>query len=403
MKILGFFTHNLGIKFLALILASAFWIYVATGEAKTQIYPAKIPIIPKNLENGLAAVYDQDETMVKIMATSSAWSELTVDSFVAYVDLGDKTLGTYEVDVIVTCSVPGVQIVDKDPAKILVRIEPEITAQVPVAGKIEGTPAKGFKLGQLALSPIEVEARGAKSLITSTFKAVVQINVDGASSSIEKDYKIVALQGEDKIIRTITFSPEKVKVNLPISKEGEGKIVGIKVKTKGDVASGFWIDKIELTPETVNIVGDKELISGIDYLETEEIDIAGINGKKEYNSKLVLPGGVSLAAGEPAEVKVTFSVASEDISRQVVAGFAYQGLDSGITIVNLSPAEMKVVVVGPAGSLRNLSSGNVVVNLNLGGKSAGSYSINISKSMISVPPGCSVASFVPSRVTVTIQ
>ena len=107
-------------------------------------------------------------------------------------------------------------------------------------------------------------------------------------------------------------------------------------------------------------------------------------------------------SGEFKSITVKINVSLNSQTREINAGFSYTGLGSS-TVSNISPNVVKVVLVGPSNILSSLSSENVVINLDLSGKGAGTYAINITKSSITVPNGIAISSFVPNNVTVTIQ
>lgn len=398
-----FFTKNLSIKLFSLFLALGLWVYISSGESRVDFFPGTISVEPRNLGEGLAAVYEQSEIRIKVLASHEVWSSITADSFVAFVDLGGKSLGTHEVPIQVTCSVPGVQIIEKDPEKILVRVENEVAAQVPVVVKTEGKPSEGYAVSEIRVEPDKAEARGAKSIIAKLGRATARVKLAGESKNIEKQIKLEALDENEKPSKFIFFDPQSVKVSVAINRQGGGRTVGIKVKTKGEPAAGFWLTKIITNPSVISIVGEDQKLSSIFYIDTKEVDISGISGDQKYATGFNLPEGIGLAPGEPAQIEVTISAAPVGTSREVTAGITYTGLGVGLNVTDLTPGSIRVVVSGPTQLLSPLSADNVVVNLNLSGKAAGSHSISIQKSFISVPPGVVIASFVPSNITVRIE
>ena len=400
---MGFFTKNIEIKILSLLVALGLWVYISSGASRVDFFPGAVPIEPRNLGEGLAAVYDQTEVKVKVLASPEIWSQLTLDSFVAFVDIKDKSLGTHEVKVQVTSSTPQVQILETDPEKILVRVETQAVASVPVVVKTEGKPAEGYTLAETKAEPDKVEARGAKSIIAKLGRATAQVKLAGESEKIEKQIKLTALDENEKPSKFVFFDPEKVKVSVAIQKQGGGRSVGVRVKTKGQPAAGFWLSNITVNPSIINIVGEDEKIKDIYYVDTKEIDISGLAADQKFNVSLNLPEGISLAPGEPDKLELTIALTQVGTTREVTAGINYTGLGVGLSVKNLSPGSVKVVVAGPVSLLAALSADNVVVNLNLSGKGAGSQNISIQKSQISVPSGVVISSFVPSNITVSIE
>ncbi len=397
------FTKNLSLKLLSVLLAGCLWVYVATVENRTDFFPGEIPIEVKNLAPTLAPVYDQDTVRIKVSAPSSVWNKLVQDDFIAFVDLEELSLGTHQVGVKVTCSVPGVQIIETDPEEIRVRIETAVTVQFQVVTNFEGELAPGYEVIGTEIEPEKIEAKGAKDIINSVSQATAVVRLTGEDRDIKQKVKLLALDEYERPVKNILFTPERVEVSVLIAKEGGGKIVGVKPKLVGSPTSGYWISQLTFDPATVRILGSEEKMENIDFLETKEINIAGLNQDKELQVDLVLPEGISLLSGESKAVTITIKVSIEAQTREATAGFSYTSLGSGLTVTNISPSGVQVMVSGSGGILGSLSSDNVVVNLDLSGRSAGSHLVSISKASISVPSGVAIVSFVPNNVTVTIE
>ncbi len=397
------FFKNLSLKFLSLLLACSLWVYVATVENRTDFFPGEIPIEVKNLAPTLAPVYDQDTVRIKISAPASVWNKLIQDDFIAYVDLEELSLGTHQIEVKVTTSVPGVQIVETDPEEIRVRIETAVTAQFQIVVNFEGELAPGYEVIDTEIKPEKVEAKGAKDIINSVSRATAIVGLTGEDRDIKQKVKLSALDEYERPVKNIFFAPERVEVSILVAKEGGGKIVGVKPKLVGSPASGYWISQFTFDPATVRILGSEEKMDDVDFLETKEINISGLNQDKELQLDLVLPEGISLLSGESKAITITIKVSLEAQAKEVTAGFSYTGLGSGLTVTNISPSGVQVMVSGSAGVLGSLSSDNVVVNLDLSGRGAGSHLISISKASISISSGAAIVSFVPNNVTVTIE
>jgi len=399
----SFFTKNLSIKFLSLLLAISLWVYVATVENRTDYFPGEIAIEPQNLTSTLAAVYDQDTVRIKISAPSSVWNKLIQDDFAAYVDLQNLSLGTHQVKVKVTSSVPGVQIVEIDPEEIRVRIETAVTATYQVGTKLEGKLAPGYEVIETSVEPAKVEAKGAKDVINSVTQATAIVNLNGQDRDLKEKIKLVALDEFEKPVKNIFFTPEKVEVKISVAKEGGGKIVGVKPKLVGNPASGYWISQLTFEPATLRIIGSEDKLENIQYLETKEINISGLNQVKEVEVDITLPEGVTLLAGEPKAVTIKISVSVNPQTRELAAGFSYTGLGSGLTVSKIPPTNVVVMVSGPANLLAGLSSDNLVVNLDLSGVGTGSHLVSVRKDLISAPSGVSIISYIPNNVTVKIE
>ena len=227
------FFKNLSLKFLSLLLACSLWVYVATVENRTDFFPGEISIEVKNLAPTLAPVYDQDTVRIKISAPASVWNKLIQDDFIAYVDLEELSLGTHQIEVKVTTSVPGVQIVETDPEEIRVRIETAVTAQFQVVTNFEGELAPSYEVIGTEIKPEKVEAKGAKDVINSVSRATAIVRLAGEDRDIKQKVKLSALDEYERPVKNIFFAPERVEVSVLVAKEGGGADVEMNLFWQG--------------------------------------------------------------------------------------------------------------------------------------------------------------------------
>ena len=400
-RITPLIVNNWQIKLLALFSALIFWFYVASSYAKIGSFPGTLPIEYRNLPANTVAISDSDNISIKLAADGIVWQRLSSSSFMAYVDLAGLSIGTHELEVKVDMSVSGVQIIEKKPAKILVRIEPKISKEVPVSVKIEGKPGEGFITQTADVQPAKVTVSGAQSVLEKILEATAVVKLNGETEDKTTVSKLFALDNEGKQINHISFSPEEVKVTLPLAKYEDVKTVGISPIFAGQPASSYWISKVTVSPQTITISGSASALRTTNYLETMPIDIEGIAENKTKSASLKLPEHIGLVGDN--SVKVYIEVSQTALSKEITATIKYQNLNANLNISQISPSSVKVVVTAAGDILQNISSLNTVVNLDLTGKQTGTFSIDISKNDISLPKDASVVSWLPSSLSITLQ
>lgn len=394
-----FLTKDAGAKIIALLCAIFLWVYVSASESKVAYFPGSLPIEAKNTPAGLAAIYDEQKVKVKLQAPYETWQKISVDNLSAFVDLAGLEEGTYELDVQVTTNLPNVVIVEKEPSKIIVRIEPIATKEVPVVVKFEGEAKSGFVPGEPVVTPAKAEAKGARSLVENLSEATALIKLSGEEDDFQKTVSLAVYNEKGEKEKGIEFTPKSVEVKVPIVPASESKTVGVKVIIKGKPSSDYFVSKIESEPATVEISGSDSELKSILYIETKEVDIEGIKSNLEKYVELNPPSGISL---EQKSVKVKITLSLNTTQREITATLSFNK-GEGLTVTSVSPNVIKVVVAGPSNIINSLSPSNVVITFDLSGKNVGSYFINITKSMISVPLDCSATSWLPSAVTIVLQ
>ncbi len=385
-----FFTKNIGIKILALIFAASLCIYVTSGEAKTDSFEGDIPIQVRNISKDTALVEEIEDLSLKIKAPFSSWQNLSVDDFEAYIDLAGLSQGVYQIDVEVQVSDPQVQIIEKNPSRVTVHLDPVINKKVPVSVKIEGDAGEGFASREPQVNIEEVEIKGAKTKIEEISHATALVVLDGEMAKIEKTVRLTAYNSRGEEIKNITFNPSVVNVVINIEPAANIKNVGIKVNIVGQPQAGFWVSKVTTQPATVNIKGDQDKMEKIEYLETGKVDVSNLSSGINKTAFLSLPEGISLVDTDQ-NISVRIYISEDLTTRILPASFAFSGAGSTSNIVN-------VTVSGPASSIDVLSSDNMVINI---GDNIGN--ITITKDMITVPSDIDIVDFSPKVINVIVE
>ncbi len=388
---------------LCLFSASLLWVYVSASQNSVGKFPSSLKIKAINNPAGLVAIYDVKTVNIKIMAEPSVWRKLSADSFSAYVDLSGLAVGTYELPVNVVSAVPGVQIVERDPDRIFISLEPIVLKEVNINRRIEGSAAEGLVAGNIELVPDQVQVKGPKSLVENLTEATALITLNGESEDFEKMVNIISYDETGEIVRDVEFIPGEVRAKVPIVKASNNKTVGIKVKVIGTPKVGYYVSNIVVTPNVVDITGSRSVVTGVNYVETFGVDIANATADVEAEVALDTGGGIALQAGTPAKVRVRVAVSPTEITREMVVKVATEGLDPAYKVSLITPVEVRVVCSGPAESINALRPDDVVFALNLQNRGAGIFNFDIVASAIKVPAGVTVTSVLPSVVSVTVE
>lgn len=399
-------TKNLWIKLFCILAAGSLWVYIAAGQNSVGKFPGSIKIRAINVPSGLVTTYDAKTVDIKIMADPSVWRKLSADTFSAYVDLSAHSEGTYELNVNVVSSVPGVQVVEKNPDKIFVSLEPIISKEVNINKKIEGSAAEGLAAGTIELEPSQVEARGPKSLIENLTEATALIKLNGESEAFTKTVTVKAFNEKGEEIEGIDFIPAEVKATVPIVKTSNNKTVGIKAKINGSPKAGYYISNITVSPSAIDLIGPSEIISSVDFAETFSIDVTNLSSDFEKDVQLNLKSGVALQLNSPSKVNVKIKFSHSEISREIYASINPKNLDPLLYLSTINPNQVKVIVTGPIDIIDNLKASDVVLALDFQNRKpapGGVYNFDLNSKNFTVPDNISILSIVPSSIYVTVD
>jgi len=397
-------TKNIGIKIFCLFAASVLWIYIAAGQNIIAKYPGSIKIKAVNTPAGLVAIYDTKTIDIKIMAEPAVWSKLSADSFTASVDLSGQKEGTYELPVNVVSATAGVDIVERNPDKIIVSLEQIVSKEVSINKKLEGSAAEGLVAGNIDLSPNATTVQGPRSVVNNITEATALIKLNGESEKFTKTVAILAYDEQGETINNVSFDPSETLASVAIVKASNNKTVGIKVKTSGSPADGYFVSELAVSPNTVDITGASSLLANTTYIETEAVDLTGVSTSFEKDVALNVANGLALQIGSPPKVHVKITLSKNNISREIAVTIMPVNLNPAYFVSFLNPSEVKVICSGSPDIVNGLKSSDVILSLDFSDKhlSDSVINFNLSSASFQAPAGISVISIAPSSINATV-
>lgn len=394
---LAILSTRLVIFLIMLLTATISWLYVTAAESKIDVFPGSIPIVVKNVPSGLVAIADVEEVSLKIRANQRNWSLLSADSFYAQIDLGGLQEGTHVVPVMTAVSVPNVQIVERQPAQIRVRLEEEMTKEVAIRAVVQGRAAEGKSPGEPQISPNSAKAIGPKSIIASISEAQALVTLGGEEKDAQRMVRLQVLGKQGEPLPQVRFDPERVAVLIPIVQAPTVKTVGIRPVISGSPGDGFFVQSITASPAVVTISGRVSY----DVVETMPINISGLTANKTFEINLSLPAGVTLL-DKVDKVTVVVTVSPLPITKEVALVFNFVDLDPNLKITSIEPSAGRLTVSGLPGVLSTINS--LPATISLKGLAAGTHSVSVSYQSIFLPPDIvSSNTPLPSAILVTVE
>jgi YbbR domain-containing protein len=405
MSMLRWLTTNLRTFLLAFILALAVWVtaVTSTNPDETDTLPAPVPIEFMGQDASLVQIASLPTSVqVSLRAPRSVWEQIRADPTVvrAIVDMTGLGAGTHRLEVVVQVSVQPVRVLSVTPATVNLVLEPLASATLPVQLVVNGELAPGYQIGEIVLTPPEVDIFGPQSLVEQVASLQAEININNARASIETDLPITAVDASGNKITGLTFSPQTLKVTLPITQLGGYRDLVVKVVTVGSPASGYRLESVEAYPPIVTVYsGNTNLIESLPgYVETTPLSLSGAREDIETYLSLVLPPDVTIVGKTNILVKVGIATieGSSTISNRPVT---VSNLSPGLK-VEISPATVDVILSGPLPLLDTLRASDILINIDLKGRGVGSYQLTPTVTVL--VEGLRVESIVPGAVQVTI-
>ena len=180
--------RHLGLKVLAITLASVLWFTVA-GEHVVE-RSLRVPLAVRNLPTHLEIVGDlPDSVDVRVRGSSAQLSRLDPGDVVAMLDLSSDRTGQrlfhLRADEV---RVPyGIEVAQVIPPTISLSLEKSVKRSVPIVPATDGDPAAGFVVCRILAEPSTVMIVGPESHVRDVASATTEaVDIDGKDQRVPK-------------------------------------------------------------------------------------------------------------------------------------------------------------------------------------------------------------------------
>jgi len=395
---------NLSTFILALILAVVVWVsaVVAADPNEERLYPRDVELEVIGLDSSMIQVAEIPEVVrLTLNAPRSIWQRLTQDTNAvsAWIDLSDFGKGEHTAEVNVEISQSPVRVISVDPQEVQVELEPFVDRAFPVQLIVTGDPALGYRKGTALIEPEEVIISGPESIVNQVESVTAAIDISGANESINRTVFVQPRDENGKLVTDMTVSPASVAISQPINLLGGFRNVVVKVSTIGEVDEGYWLTNVSVNPPSIVVFSaNPELVNQLPgYVETNPIDLTGLNDDVDIRATLDLPEGITMVGEESVLVKL--SIAAREGSLPIILPIQSIGL-SPEYLASFSPETVNLILSGPLPLLTNLTPASIRVVVNLSGLEPGSYQVTPEVDL--VPSEVKVESIEPETVLARI-
>lgn len=401
---LHWFGENFRTLVLAFIVAIAVWVsavVAADPNEQHTLRPVSLETIGGSPDMILVDPI-VDQVKLTIRAPKSIWNQLNNNPNLvrAWVDLTGLEPGEHTLAVKLRIDIRPTQLVQVEPANIHIKLEPLVRREIPVELSVTGELPIGYKQDTPDIQPVKVTVSGPQSDVARAARAHVEINVTGVIETIDKTIAVEILDEKGLPVSGLTISPPQVDVIQPISLLGRFKNVAVKIVTIGQVANGYRLTNISVSPPTFTVFSNNpDLINELPgFVETMPVDINNLTEDAEISVELNLQEGITTVR-EPT-VLVQVSVAAIESSLTLSLPVEIVGLAPDLN-AGISPETVDVIVAGPLNILDKLAPDSFRVVLDLTGLPPGVY--QRSPVVDQAPEQVRVQTILPEIVEVKIE
>jgi YbbR domain-containing protein len=292
--------RDLGLKVLALALATLLWLTVAGEHVGERVM--RVPLEFHNIPPDLEIVGEPPTSVdVRVRGSSGIISRLQPGEVAASLELGGARTGSRLVHIEGVRAPYGVEVVLVTPSTVPLELEKTASRVIPVMPQVEGEPAPGFVVGRVTSDPATVRVVGPESRVRQLSEATTEPVVVTGSRERVRDSVTVGLA--DSAVRLAEAQSATVSVEiLPAPLERE--FAGVPVRWR-NLAQGL---RAQIVPSVarVTVRGRREALAGLraDTIEAF-VDLVGL-GSGHYNLRVQVDPSqeFGVASVNPAVVDV---------------------------------------------------------------------------------------------------
>jgi YbbR domain-containing protein len=378
MKIMRWLGNHLTSLILSLLLALVVWISAVTSANPNTEAEFTLPLEVVQQASDIAIVDQLPETVsVTLLAPESIIQQLEEEnSLVATINMFEIAAGTYRfpVSIDIPEQLKPIRILDQNPRQLELRVSNLVSRILPISIEVEGEPAVGYQTSGLSWEGSSVTVTGQENEVQEVVSAVGTLDISDATGTISRTVNLQArnLAGEE--VPGVTLNPKSVDVNQVIGLQGGYRNLAVNVTTVGSVEPGYRFTSITPAPPTVMVFSeDPQLVESLPgYVNTNPLDLTGVDDYLETILELDLPEGVTVV-GDPT-VLVQVNVTALETNIVVSRDIEVIGLLPGLA-AQVSPEDVTLNISGPVPVLDNLTLRDIRVVVDLTDLQVGDHTI----------------------------
>ena len=384
-------TNNIGLKFLAVLIALVLWLAIVNvNDPEKTITVSNIPISVTN-ESAITSrdmvynVKSEQYLNITVSGKRSIVSNLSAEDFRATASLKELSkVNSIPVDVTAKNASLGrkITIVKQSAQTILVDVENlEEKDFTDLVVEYTGKVADGYVAGLSSMSTDEVTVKAPTSIIEKIKKVAVRCSLDGTNTNISKKCPVILYDKNNKEIKSdeIELSDKKIRVNVNVLRAKQVPISTINKDELGKPADGYVVDDVILSSDSITVYGSEESLDSIESLDIQDdIDVSDAKGDVTQNIDVTgkLPKGLSVSGESTITVKVL-------IKKLITRTFEYDASEVSLNDlssdldVQLVTKKVKVTLQGEEEVISQLTKDDMAISADLGKVKEGTTPVHV--------------------------
>lgn len=362
------------------ILVWAFVVNVVDPSRSQMVTDIPVTFDTTSLEKlGLSVISINDKTVnVEVIGNRVTVSQLTPDDFIATVSLfGVDQPGTYDLEVQVSKKYKNTDydiVQPNSPMMVSVRFDKLVTKKMPLSVDLSSTTAPyGFIMEKHYITPSEVTITGPETDVARVAKCMV-VPTPELPETIEKTtvasggIVLFDASGKQVDMTNLKLDRDRADVTISVLKQ---KTLPIKLEFF-NVPENFPIDEMKYTMSETQILvaGPAETIDSKSEISVGYLDLKRVEPDSVFVFDIDLPEGF-VNIDNITTVKVDFSMSGYEVRKFNVKTINIINEPSNYDVKLVSKGISNVSIVGPAEILDQLTSGDIIAEVDLSDRDLG--------------------------------
>lgn len=389
------------IKVCCVIASFVLWLYIFNVENPVRERKLVVPVqmVNKDIlaQSKLVPVGEENISItLDIRGNASDIYSVKPEDFKLESDLSAYVVkkGENRIPVEIKKSPGSIRIVNNENLWISINLDEIIQKTVSVKVIVEGKAKEGFYAEQPIIRTENVQITGPQQDANSVNRVVAICNIKDASKDINITASLKPEDSSGNIVKNVSVKPDSLQVIVPIKNI---KGVPISVKTQGNLVNGGVLKSVVPSPEKIDISGEEEILSNINVLNTEIIDLGKLTENDTVEIKVLVPKGVTLVNSNGiVKVKINF-----DKGIQKTLSLDIKTINVGNNYsITMDNNKADLTISGLESTINNLKIEDLSCFVDLNNLAEGEYDVPVT---INVPDGISKVSQQPTSIKVTIK
>ncbi len=334
------------------------------------------------------------DVSVTVSAPLSVVTKLTAKDITATVNLNDvHDSGPFSLEIRAVCS--NGSIVSIEPSHIDVTIDDIVTRTIPISYSFSGEPDPNYWHDDPVLMSSSYVLTGPLADVSVVRRAECIINLDGLIKSVNDSYPLTLIDADGNTIAdTSVFigSLPSVTVLMTVLPYREYEIK-IDITDLDILDEYLEIAEQIVVPSFIGLAAEQEVLDSIDGLMTAPLSVNDISAVGSYDFNLDVIGIPADAVVVGSDTNVLVHITVQERMASVVfeaVPIVVEGADDNFSyVIVFSGTDMTsvdsdidggatVIISGPARYVDQIQSGDIVLWVDVTGKTSGSSYTNIS-------------------------